>query len=158
VAVTGGHIASPADPTRASYIFGGWYKEASCTNIFDFTNETVTNDVTLYAKWTANIPLVWDGSIDVSWYNTTDTVFYINTPAQLAGLAAIVNGLYNPGATVTGNADYIHANSGSYSLVGGVYATTYWGDDSFKGKTILPHGRSGYGRRIRQRYRYLERT
>ena len=34
----------------------------------------------------------WDGSIDVSWYNTTDTSFTIMTPAQLAGLAAIVNG------------------------------------------------------------------
>ena len=80
--------------------------------------------------------LVWDGTIDVSWYNTTDTVFYINTPAQLAGLAAIVNGLYNPGATVIGNPDYIHVNSGSYSLTGSETATTYWGDDSFKGKTI----------------------
>lgn len=34
----------------------------------------------------------WDGSIDVSWYNTTDTSFTITSPAQLAGLAAIVNG------------------------------------------------------------------
>ena len=34
----------------------------------------------------------WDGSIDVSWYNTTDTSFTITTAAQLAGLAAIVNG------------------------------------------------------------------
>ena len=35
----------------------------------------------------------WDGSIDVSWYNTTDTEFHIETPAQLAGVAAIVNGV-----------------------------------------------------------------
>ncbi|MFW5649552.1 MAG: hypothetical protein ACOCG5_10720, partial [Candidatus Alkaliphilus sp. MAG34] len=35
---------------------------------------------------------VWDGSVDVSWYNTIDTEFYLSTPAQLAGLAALVNG------------------------------------------------------------------
>ena len=34
----------------------------------------------------------WDGAVDVSWYNETDDVFYIYTPAQFAGLAAIVNG------------------------------------------------------------------
>lgn len=35
---------------------------------------------------------VWDGTLDVSWYNTTDTAFTVTTPAQLAGLASIVNG------------------------------------------------------------------
>ncbi len=35
---------------------------------------------------------VWDGTVDVSWYNTTDTAFELTTAAQLAGLAAIVNG------------------------------------------------------------------
>ena len=38
----------------------------------------------------------WDGkTIDVSWYKEGETKFYISTPAQLAGLAAIVNGIYN---------------------------------------------------------------
>jgi putative cell wall-binding protein len=32
---------------------------------------------------------VWDGSVDVGWYNTNDTYFEISTAAQLAGLAAI---------------------------------------------------------------------
>lgn len=34
----------------------------------------------------------WDGTVDISWYNTTDDNFEISTGAQLAGLAAIVNG------------------------------------------------------------------
>ncbi|MGN0702859.1 MAG: hypothetical protein ACI4KL_06790 [Lentihominibacter sp.] len=37
----------------------------------------------------------WDGAVDVSWYNESDTSFEISTPAQLAGLAAIVNGSIN---------------------------------------------------------------
>ncbi|MBO4835429.1 MAG: S-layer homology domain-containing protein [Lachnospiraceae bacterium] len=35
---------------------------------------------------------VWDGAVDVSWYNETDTDFYIYDPAQLAGVAAVTNG------------------------------------------------------------------
>ena len=34
----------------------------------------------------------WDGAVDLSWYNGTDTEFTLTTPAQLAGLAALVNG------------------------------------------------------------------
>ena len=36
---------------------------------------------------------VWDGAVDVSWYDGEQTEFYLDNPAQLAGLAALVNGL-----------------------------------------------------------------
>lgn len=42
----------PTAPTRTNYTFGGWYKESSCTNAWDFASDGVTADVTLYAKWT----------------------------------------------------------------------------------------------------------
>ena len=41
-------------PTTTGYTFGGWYKEAGCTNAWDFANGVVTLDITLYAKWTVN--------------------------------------------------------------------------------------------------------
>ena len=47
----GGLILKPADPTRSGYIFGGWYKEAACTNRWDFDTDTVTAARTLYALW-----------------------------------------------------------------------------------------------------------
>ncbi len=34
----------------------------------------------------------WDGSVDTSWYSKGETEFEISTPAQLAGLSAIVSG------------------------------------------------------------------
>ena len=37
-------------PTTTGYTFGGWYKESGCTNKFDF-NTSITDDITLYAKW-----------------------------------------------------------------------------------------------------------
>ena len=35
------------------YVFGGWYKEAECTNVWDFATDEVTGNITLYAQWTA---------------------------------------------------------------------------------------------------------
>ena len=47
----GNRIARPADPTKDGYAFVGWYKDAALTNVWDFETDTVTDDVTLYAKW-----------------------------------------------------------------------------------------------------------
>lgn len=40
----------------------------------------------------AATPAAWDGSVDTSWYDAEKSSFELNTPKQLAGLAAIVNG------------------------------------------------------------------
>jgi len=48
----GGLVSKPADPLAEHYIFGGWYKEAGCSNAWDFSEDHVTSATTLYAKWT----------------------------------------------------------------------------------------------------------
>ena len=45
-------VTKPTTPTKEGYNFGGWYKESECTNVWDFDTDTVTSDVTLFAKWT----------------------------------------------------------------------------------------------------------
>jgi uncharacterized repeat protein (TIGR02543 family) len=47
----GGKAAAPAAMTKAGFTFGGWYKEAGLANRWDFATDTVTADITLYAKW-----------------------------------------------------------------------------------------------------------
>lgn len=47
----GNKITQPADPTREHYIFRGWYSDEACTDAWDFTADTVSADITLYAKW-----------------------------------------------------------------------------------------------------------
>lgn len=47
----GDAVDAPAAPTAEGYVFGGWYKEAACKNVYNFKSE-VTENVTLYAKWT----------------------------------------------------------------------------------------------------------
>ncbi|MFC5467394.1 InlB B-repeat-containing protein [Cohnella suwonensis] len=59
--VTGSKISAPTAPTRQGYTFAGWYKEPACTTAWDFDNDTVTSNVTLYAKWTMN-PVLGGGT------------------------------------------------------------------------------------------------
>ena len=49
----GSTISAPAIPDKTGYdcIFDGWYKESSLTTQWNFTNDTVTSNTTLYAKW-----------------------------------------------------------------------------------------------------------
>jgi len=49
-------IHQPSNPTRTGYVFGGWYTDPNYTNTWDFANDHVTQDVTLYAKWTEQAP------------------------------------------------------------------------------------------------------
>lgn len=51
VAGEGDKISQPVTPTRYGYAFGGWYKDAECTQMWDFDNDTVTGCTTLYTKW-----------------------------------------------------------------------------------------------------------
>lgn len=46
----------PTDPpTRDGYVFDGWYKDALCTQRYDFSSP-VTANITLYAKWVQGLP------------------------------------------------------------------------------------------------------
>ncbi len=46
----------PADPTATGYLFQGWFKEAACTNAFDWS-KNVNESITLYAKWHKHTPV-----------------------------------------------------------------------------------------------------
>ncbi len=48
-----GHIAAPAAPASSAGSFAGWYRDAVCTDDFDFASDTVSDDLTLYAKWSS---------------------------------------------------------------------------------------------------------
>ena len=50
----GGKVTEPTPPTENGWRFDGWYKEQNCTTKWDFNTDTVTADITLYAKWTEN--------------------------------------------------------------------------------------------------------
>jgi len=50
--ITHGEKASePPAPTKVGYTFEGWYTDDERTNQYDFTNNVITANTTLYAKW-----------------------------------------------------------------------------------------------------------
>lgn len=69
-----GKITKPADPIREGYTFGGWYREAACTTAWNFERDTVSEDMTLFAKWEIIIHTVTFNA-----QNSTDvTVMQVN--------------------------------------------------------------------------------
>ena len=95
-----GKATKPADPTATGYTFGGWYKEAACTNAYDFTTP-VTADITLYAKWTAITFPIRFVDYDGETLLYTQTVNYGETPVYSG-----------PTPTREGNAQYSYNFNG----------------------------------------------
>ena len=51
----GSKVTRPADPEKAKASFWGWYRNPEDVSPFDFENETVTSDITLYAVWVEDV-------------------------------------------------------------------------------------------------------
>ena len=64
-----GTVTKPADPSRSGYNFAGWYADEAFAKAYDF-NASVTEDLTLYAKWSA---VSTGGSSSGSSGNKTET-------------------------------------------------------------------------------------
>ena len=47
-------VDEPEALSETGWTFGGWYKEAGCTNAWNFATDVVNGPTTLYAKWTVN--------------------------------------------------------------------------------------------------------
>ena len=121
----GEKITEPTAPTKEGYAFGGWYKESGCTNAWDFDIDTVTSDVTLYAKWTAN----------------TYAVTY-NGNGNTAGTVPVdPSSPYEYGTTVTvlgntGNLTRINDGGTSYRFTGWNTKADGSGTDQAEGSTF----------------------
>lgn len=59
-----GPVTEPPSPTKAGYKFAGWYvalNDEITDAKFDFTNDTISSDLTLKAKWTPRTyTITWD--------------------------------------------------------------------------------------------------
>ena len=52
----GGLVVKPVDPIRTGYTFVAWYKNVELTKKWNFETDTVTSNLTLYAKWQKQTP------------------------------------------------------------------------------------------------------
>jgi len=73
-ALNGGKATKPTDPTRSGYTFAGWYRDISCSisgichydNEWDFDSDVVTDEITLYAKWTPSASVLTSSLVNVN--------------------------------------------------------------------------------------------
>jgi len=65
-------IIRPADPTKDGFNFIGWYKNENLTQAWNFNTDLMpANDMTLYAKWVADVDIVIDDFLTDSGLNTS---------------------------------------------------------------------------------------
>jgi uncharacterized repeat protein (TIGR02543 family) len=89
-------ITSPGTPTADNYTFVSWCKDAEGTEVWDFTTDTVTSDITLYAKWSADVysvSLNADGGTIASGKNVTSYTYGVG--ATLPGTSDVTKSNYN---------------------------------------------------------------
>ena len=61
----GEKIRKPAAPSREGYTFDGWYSDIYLKNPWDFENDTVKDNMTLYAAWQEGAPA--EGGFSLLW-------------------------------------------------------------------------------------------
>ncbi|WP_195325408.1 InlB B-repeat-containing protein [Flavonifractor plautii] len=89
----GDKLTKPADPMKSGHNFGGWYKDSTLQTPWSFANDTVTEDTTLYAKWTANPP--------APSYDDPDPTYAVSAPTTENGKIAVSPKNASAGSTVT---------------------------------------------------------
>jgi uncharacterized repeat protein (TIGR02543 family) len=81
----GGKVTEP--PTtmiKTDYVFDGWYKEAGLNNKWDFSMDTVTATITLYAKWIHKSEVPLSTIDDISRYLDSQPYGDVPVPLKLS--------------------------------------------------------------------------
>ncbi len=138
-AENGYDIATVRIETGSSYFFADI--NASETG-FSFKMPANAKGVNIVAHYMSTS--VWDGSVDVSWYDPAASSYNISQPAELAGLAALINGRVDadtPSYMIKGNASYIKSKANANVMLvgaggGNVSDTVYTSDIDFAYKTV----------------------
>ena len=94
-------VTEPAAMTRTGYIFGGWFKETAHTNQWNFANDTVTGDITIYAKWTLNqytVTFNADGGTPAPAQQTIDHGGKVTQPSAMTRTGYTFGGWYKEAA------------------------------------------------------------
>lgn len=60
VLVGGDKAGQPADPELSGYLIDGWYKDDAYSSKWNFSTDTITDDITLYAKWKKVYFITWN--------------------------------------------------------------------------------------------------
>jgi uncharacterized protein (TIGR02145 family)/uncharacterized repeat protein (TIGR02543 family) len=86
----GGYITEPIVPTKAGYVFAGWFSNQSLTTAVDFLT-AITISRTLYAKWNPAYMVIYNANgasgqvpVDNNEYQNGQVVTLLDRPAGLS--------------------------------------------------------------------------
>ena len=99
----GEFAAEPTAPTKSAdaqytYTFAGWYTDSSLETAFNFAEDAITADITLYAKWTATA---------VEYTITFDTNGGTAIPQQVLTYGSLITQPADPTKDGTDEYDYV---------------------------------------------------
>ena len=119
---SGSLITEPVVPTESGWTFDGWYKEAECTNAWDFKSDIVSAATDLYAKWTA-VPAT---AATISTQPSDLSLTYGYTSGSVSVTATVATGhtlgyqwYKNTTKSSTGGTAISGANDDCYNIPGG---------------------------------------
>jgi len=101
----------PNSPTKAEFIFAGWYKDIDKTNPFNFETQKITGDTTVYAKWTpVSVPVLDVSDFTVRQEEVTELnyLFYATAFDAIDG---------NISDKITVDSSAVKAEVGSYDVI-----------------------------------------
>lgn len=107
----GGKVTKPTDPTYDGYIFDAWYSDSALTDAWDFASDTVSSDITLYAKWNEEafngyeVKVVYEDGTPV-----TGAVIQWCTPAGVCSVLTPVDADGIARSTTLSGTQYVHIN------------------------------------------------
>lgn len=106
----GDYIIAPVDPIRQYYIFDAWYTDnGTFTNQWDFANNVVTQDTTLYAKWEAIEGVLTFISVNDTLFQQIVPLGTLATrPADPTKINYSFAGWYQDSLTTTHHFDFYH--------------------------------------------------
>ena len=90
----GEQLEEPADPKKDGNKFDGWYKDAAGTQAFNFATDTITDNTTIYAKWTpykTTVEPKVEANADPASKTVEITVDVEAAPAELLNATATLN-------------------------------------------------------------------
>ena len=147
----------PEDPTRRGYAFQGWYKDAACTQPFTWDGtETITEDITLYAKWveadTKYTVIFWKQNIEGTGYDYVESSDRDALTGSMVSLRTTgSNGDTNrAGKTVNGESykgfhyNNVISNSSATVLANGTTVLNVYYDRKVHTFTFIDRDRPGY--------------
>jgi len=95
-------VSAPVNPTRAGYIFDGWYKDSNFRTKWNFSSP-IASDMTLYARWKTDSPSGGGngGGGNGGGGGTTDPTPPVPGLTELAYLGGYPDGTFKPEGQIT---------------------------------------------------------